>query len=228
MHLIILGVIIISLVYGPQLWARYIFRKYHKPQKHFPGTGGELARHLLNEFNLQTVKLEMTEKGDHYDPETQSVRLSPQYFNGKSLTSVAIAAHEVGHAIQHAQNHPMLTLRTKLVRTAQVAEKAGSFAIIAIPVVTLITHAPAAGMLMFLIAIGSMLVSTVVHLVTLPVEWDASFAKALPVLKSGKYINQHEIAATKKILQAAALTYVAGSLASLLNLWRWLTILRRR
>ena len=228
MHFIILGIIILGVVFGPQLWARYTFNRYNKQQDHFPGTGGELAQHLINKFELHSVKLETTDKGDHYDPESRTVRLSPQYFDGKSITAIAIAAHEVGHAVQHAQNHPMLNLRSRLVKTAFVAEKIGSLAIIAIPVITLITRAPSAGVLVFIIAIGSMLISTLVHLVTLPVEWDASFSKALPVLKSGKYINDQEVAATKKVLRAAALTYVAGSLASLLNLWRWLAVLRRR
>ena len=122
----------------------------------------------------------------------------------------------------------MLNLRSRLVKTAVVAEKIGSMAMIGIPILTLVTRAPSVGVLMFMVAIGSMLISTLVHLVTLPVEWDASFSKALPVLKSGNYINEREVAATEKILKAAALTYVAGSLASLLNLWRWLAISRRR
>ena len=228
MHFIIIGILILGVVFGPQLWARYTFKRYNQHQDHFPGTGGELARHLLNKFDLESVKLETTDKGDHYDPESRTVRLSPEYFNGKTLTAIAIAAHEVGHAVQHAQNHPMLNLRSRLVKTAVVAEKIGSMAMIGIPILTLVTRAPSVGALMFMVAIGSMLISTLVHLVTLPVEWDASFSKALPVLKSGNYINEREVAATEKILKAAALTYVAGSLASLLNLWRWLAILRRR
>ena len=80
---------------------------------------------------------------------------------------------------------------------------------------------------MFIVALGSMLVSTIVHLVTLPVEWDASFGKALPVLKAGNYINDNELKAAEKILRAASFTYVASSLASLLNLWRWISILKR-
>ena len=228
MHFIIIGLLIVSVVFGPQLWARYTFKRYNNHQDHFPGTGGELARHLLDKFELQAVGLETTDQGDHYDPESRTVRLSPEYFNAKSLTAIAIAAHEVGHAVQHAQNHPMLNLRSRLVKTAVIAEKIGSMAMIGIPVITLVTRAPSAGALMLIIAVGSMLVSTLVHLVTLPVEWDASFSKALPVLKSGKYISEQEIAATEKILKAAALTYVAGSLASLLNLWRWLAVLRRR
>ena len=228
MHFIILGTLLLGLLYAPQLWARYTFKKYSQQQEHFPGTGGELARHLLNEFELQSVSLEVTEQGDHYDPENRTVRLSSQNFNGKSLTAIAIAAHEVGHAIQHAQQHPLLSLRTKLINTAATAEKFSSLALIAIPVMTLITRSPSAGLLMFLVAISSMLLSIIIHLVTLPVELDASFSKALPILQKGGYISERESNAAKKILRAAALTYVASSLASLLNFWRWIAILRRR
>ena len=228
MHFIIFGLIIFAAIYGPQFWAKRVFAKYSQNQDHFPGTGGELARHLLDKVDLQHVKLEITETGDHYDPESKTVRLMESHFQGKSLTAIAIAAHEVGHAIQDAQNHPMLTLRTRLVKTAQAAEKIGSAAIIAAPVVTMLTRAPTVGALFFMIGIGSMFVNTVVHLVTLPVEWDASFGKALPMLKAGEYISKKEIQSSEQILKAAALTYVAGSLASLLNLWRWIAILRRR
>ncbi|MDH5257899.1 MAG: zinc metallopeptidase [Gammaproteobacteria bacterium] len=228
MHFLILGILIFAVIFGPQVWAKRTFARYNEPQDHFPGTGGELARHLLNEVNLHDVKLEETPIGDHYDPLSKTVRLTADNLNGKSLTAIAIAAHEVGHAIQDAQNHPMLKLRTRLVQTAQFAEKIGSVAIIAAPIVTMLTRAPAAGALFFMIGIGSMFISTLVHLVTLPVEWDASFGKALPMLKAGNYLKESEMQASEKILKAAALTYVAGSLASLLNLWRWIAILRRR
>ena len=228
MHFIILGILVFLVIFGPQIWAKRTFARYNTHQDHFPGTGGELARHLLNKNGLEEIKLEETETGDHYDPQSKTVRLTAQNLSGKSLTAIAIAAHEVGHAIQDSQNHPMLTLRTKLVATAQIAEKIGSAAIIAAPIATMITRSPAAGALFFMIGIGSMFVSTLVHLVTLPVEWDASFGKALPMLKAGEYLSDKEMLAANKILKAAALTYVAGSLASLLNLWRWIAILRRR
>ncbi len=227
MHFLILGLLIVGVVFGPQLWARYTLRRYNQPQPHLPGTGGELARHLLDQFDLQDVQVETTDRGDHYDPTSRTVRMTPEYFDGKSLTAIAIAAHEVGHAVQHAQHHPMLELRTRLVKTAAIAEKVGSVAMLTIPIITAVTQAPSAGLLMFAIGILSILVSTVVHLVTLPVEWDASFGKALPVLKAGKYISDKEYVAAKSVLRAAALTYVASSLASLLNLWRWIAVFRR-
>ena len=95
-----------------------------------------------------------------------------------------------------------------------------------IPVAALVTRSPAAGLLVFLIGFGSLFLTTLVHLVTLPVELDASFNKALPILAEG-YLEKRELPAARRILRAAALTYLAGSLASLLNLGRWLVLLRR-
>lgn len=227
MHLILLGMLLLLAIYGPQFWARAVFKRHSQPSPHFPGTGGELARHLLDKFELSHVGVEVTDIGDHYDPDARMVRLSEENFQSKSLTAITVAAHEVGHAVQHAQDHPMLILRSKLVRIAVTAEKFGSVAIIAMPFLTAFTRAPSVGLLMFIVALGSMLVSTVVHLITLPVEWDASFGKALPVLKAGNYINDNELKAAEKILRAASFTYVASSLASLLNLWRWISILKR-
>ncbi len=227
MHFIMLGFLLLLVIYGPQFWARTTFKRYSAPSPHFPGTGGELARHLLDKFDLQNVGVEISDIGDHYDPDAKTVRLSPDNYDKKSLTAITVAAHEVGHAVQDAQNHPMLTLRSKLVRIAVRAEKMGSIAIIAIPFVTAISRAPSLGLLLFIVALGSMLISTIVHLVTLPVEWDASFGKALPVLKAGNFIDNKELKGAEKILRAAAFTYVAGSLASLLNLWRWIAVLRR-
>ena len=94
--LIMAGIVI----FGPQLWTRRVFAQYRVPRPDYPGTGGELARHLLDRLDMKHIKVETTEKGDHYDPETKAVRLTPDNFSGKSLTAVTVAAHEVGHAIQ--------------------------------------------------------------------------------------------------------------------------------
>ncbi len=228
MHFVILALLIVALVFGPQFWARYIFRRHSRPRPEMPGTGGELARHLIERFGLEGVKVEVTELGDHYDPQSKTVRLQQQHYQGRSLTAIAIAAHEVGHAIQDHQNSPLLRSRTRLVGFAQWTEKAGSLAMMAIPVVSLLSRSPSAAALLFFLGIASLFVSTLVHLVTLPVEWDASFNKALPILREGNYIRPEDHKAVRKILKAAALTYVAASLASLLNLARWIAILRRR
>ncbi len=228
MYLIVIGVMLVIGMIAPHFWSRRIFDRYGENQDHFPGTGAELARHLLNKVGLEDVPVELIETGDHYDPQARVVRLSEGNHSGKSLTAISVAAHEVGHAIQDAENNPLLGLRTRMVKTAQVAESVGSAAIIAAPFAGLLAQTPTIGFGFFLVGIGSMFVTTAVHLVTLPVEWDASFGKALPMLKSGRYLNEDELKAAETILKAAALTYVAGSLASLLNLWRWIAILRRR
>lgn len=225
-YLIVL-VVIIAAIFGPQWWAHYTFRRYSAPREDIPGTGGELARHLLARMQLSEVAVEQSERGDHYDPTSRTVRLSPDNYAGRSLTAVAVAAHEVGHAIQHHNQEALLATRTRLVTLAHWGEKVGAALMFAIPVVTLVTRVPHSGLLFFLLGIASMGLATLVHLVTLPVEWDASFNRALPILLQGHYIEARDEAAVRSILRAAALTYVAASLASLLNLARWVAFLRR-
>lgn len=228
MHIVIIITLVLALLFGPQLWVRYVLSRYNKPLDRIPGTGAELAQHLVERFQLDGVKVEQAgNEGDHYDPVSKRVRLSPQNYDTNSLCAVAIAAHEVGHAIQHHRNEPLLALRHKLVHLAHVLQQLAGTMLVIIPVITLLTRAPSAGILMFIVGLGSMLAGTVVQLVTLPVEMDASFNKALPILKEGNYINKKDEKVIEKILRAAALTYLAGSLASLLNLWRWLAVFRK-
>lgn len=224
MFWIVIFLLALLLLVGPQFWTQRILKKYSAPRTDFPGTGGELAQHLIDKYQLN-VKLETTPAGDHYDPQTKTVRLLEQNFNGKSLTAVATAAHEVGHAIQHHQGMKLLLARTPLAKFAFVVERLAQIALISAPV--FLSFIPVAGRLALLVAVIGMIASTIVHLVTLPVEFDASFGKALPILKEGEYINADDHKAAKRILLACALTYVSAALASLLNIWRWLRFLRR-
>lgn len=222
-----LALLIALIIFGPQWWAKNIFKRYAVKQDHISGTGGELARHLLDRFDMEHVGVEETEEGgDHYDPEDKMVRLSPNNFNDNSLTAVSVAAHEVGHAIQDHNNEAKLSLRTNLVKLAQRSSKIGSVIMMIMPIVVIITRNPAAGLFFILAGLSSIAGAAVVHLVTLPVEWDASFGKALPILKAD-YIRDEDVAAVERILKAAALTYVAASLMSILNVWRWVALLRR-
>ncbi len=201
--------------------------KYNrKPEDNFPGNGSELARHLLDSFNLNTVKVEISAQGDHYDPGTRSVRLTGDKYNGRTLTAITTAAHEVGHAIQHATDDPLLRWRTRLVVVASTSQKLGSFLLFAAPLLTLATRAPSAGAITLVAAFLIMGMNVLVQLVTLPVELDASFKKALPLLKAG-YLTADQHRAAERILRAAALTYLSASLAGLLNFWRWLRVIRR-
>lgn len=228
MFYIILIVLLLALLFGPQIWVKHVLQKYNQPREHIPGNGAELARHLIERFEITGVEVEEAgNEGDHYDPINKKVRLSPDNYKQNSLTAVAVAAHEVGHAIQHHRNEPLLNLRTRLGQWAINAQRLSGGLLIIIPIVTALTRAPSAAMLMFLVGLGSMFLGTLVQMITLPVEIDASFGKALPILKNGKYINEEDEKAVTKILKAAAFTYLAGSLSSLLNLWRWLAVLRK-
>jgi Zn-dependent membrane protease YugP len=182
---------------------------------------------LLDRFELGDIKVEETDKGDHYDPIAKVVRLSADNYAGHSLTAVTVAAHEVGHAIQDARGEALFKTRQRLVGVALKGERVARVMLMAAPILLLLTRLPQAGALMLLIGVASMALGTVVHFVTLPVELDASYGKALPMLEEGDYLYDGDLPHARKILKAAALTYVAGSLASLLNLGRWLAVLRR-
>jgi Zn-dependent membrane protease YugP len=221
---IVLLVILVALIFLPQFWVQRVLKQHSNERTDFPGTGGEFARHLIKQQGLK-VKLETTEQGDHYDPTSKTVRLSHENFNGKSLTAVATAAHEVGHAIQHQQGMALLLLRSPLAKFAFYVERIAQVALLSTPV--FLSFLPGVGRLSLIVAIGGMLASTLVNLVTLPVEFNASFSKALPILKNGNYLGEKDYQSARKILLACALTYVSAALGSLLNIWRWLRFLRR-
>lgn len=218
----------IIIVFLPQLWIQWVIKRYSQTIDALPGTGGELAQHLINRYELEEVTVEQTDNGnDHYDPESKTIRLSEANFTGKSLAAVTIAAHEFGHALQHHTHYKPLLLRTKLAKTAAIAEKIASFILISLPFTLILVKVPAVSIIMLLAGITIMCLPIILHLFTLPVEFDASFNRALPVLSEGNYIPDSAMPIARKILSAAALTYVAASLASLLNFYRWWAILRR-
>jgi len=226
---LVLGVALLACIFLPSVWVKQVLRKYSKPADRYQtqGSGGALARHLLDRFDLKDIKVEATEAGDHFDPEAKAVRLSADNFSGHSLTAITVAAHEVGHAIQDARGEALFKTRQRLVSAAASGQKVASIMLIAAPLLSVLTRAPQTGALMLLIGVAAMSLGTLVHLVTLPVELDASFGKALPILEEGNYLQDGDLPHARRILKAAALTYVAGSLASLLNLGRWLAVLRR-
>lgn len=218
---------LLFLIYGPQLWVQWVLNRYNRQdEENFPGTGGELARHLLDRYELDEVGVEITDLGDHYDPAERVVRLTRDKFEGKTLTAITVAAHECGHALQHAAAEPMFMLRTRLAKVSLIAQRLGSFLLFAAPLSVLITRLPSAAAFNITGAFLIMGSAIVIHLLTLPVEIDASYKKALPLLASG-YLSEEQMPAARRILRAAAWTYVAASMASLLNFWRWLAVLRR-
>jgi len=227
MLLIVALVLMVVLVLGPQWWVKRVMDRHNRePEANFPGNGGELARHLLDRFGLHEVVVEVTEQGDHYDPDARAVRLTPDKYQGRTLTAITVAAHEVGHALQDAAAEPMFRWRSRLARVAVTAQRVGSFLLFAAPLLTVASRMPSPGLVSALGAFMIMGLGLVVQFATLPVELDASFRKALPLLRGG-YLEERQLPGARRILRAAAWTYVAGSLASLLNFWRWMQVLRR-
>ena len=216
------------LVFMPTLWVRWVMQRYSADLPDLPGTGGELAQHLIERLGLEGVGVETSDIGDHYDPENRMVRLTEGNWSGKSLTAVAVAAHEVGHAIQHHQNDARLNARTKLIPIVTVLGQLSVGVLTVAPIVGLLTRHPAPTLLIAGIGLSGLLFRMLLHLVTLPTEWDASFGKALPVLTEGKYISPEQEKVVRRVLGAAALTYFAAALADAFNLFRWASLLIRR
>ena len=227
MHILIILIVIMALVVGPQLWVKRVMERYSRPEDRYELNGAETARKLLDAHGLQSVQVESTDSGDHYDPMAKTVRLSAQNMISRSLTATSIAAHEVGHAVQDAGGYTPLKWRTRLVKWVSPIEKTGAALMMATPLIIGITRLPIAGLLMLLggfLTLGS---AVAVHLLTLPTEFDASFGRALPMLEEHGVLYEKDARHARKLLKAAAMTYVSASLMSLLNFARWWAILRR-
>lgn len=216
------------LVYCPSFWVRHVMSKYSQELADLPGTGGELAQHLVDRFKLDGIKVEETQPfRDHFDPKDQAVRLSPDNFNGRSLTAVAVAAHEVGHAIQFHRKEKIFELRSRYLPRAQMLNQAGIAIMFSFPIIGIVLRSPWAVGMVIGLSLLLQLAGALAYLIILPEEWDASFNKALPILIDGEYVNEKQFPAIRKILKAAALTYFAAALANVLNIGRWFMILRR-
>ena len=226
MVFLLLTLVVLAAIYGPFFWTKRILAKYNK-KEYLSNTGLEIARLLISEHNLTNIGIEETSIGDHYDPVDKKVRLSPDTFNKKSLSAVVSAAHEVGHAIQDSIGYKPFRLRTSFAEFAAKAAKVGAGLILVVPIITIIFRAPRAGLLMFIGGFVVLGLPVLLHLVTLPVEFDASFNKAIRMLEKGNYVPVEDLPAARTILFACAMTYVAAALADLLNIWRWIRILRR-
>lgn len=222
--LIILGILaLLALIFGPQYWVKSVMARHATDRPDFPGTGGELARHLLDEAGLADVGVEQTPEGtDHYDPIARVVRLSPGNLSGRSVTAVAVAAHEVGHAIQHRDGDPFLVTRTKWAAGLAGVDKIAFWMLISIPVVGLLIKSPLIAMLQIGAIIALLGGRVLMHVLTLPMEIDASFKRALPVLEHGGFLQGEDLTKARQVLKAAAGTYVASALATLLDVIRWI------
>ena len=182
-----------------------------------PFTGKELGLKLLKENKLENVLIEPIKQVDHYNPLEKKVRISEEKLNKKSITSIAVVAHEIGHAIQDKENYKPLLLRQKLIEKTIIFQRVGSFLlIIGLPSIFAITKSPFITFLAAILIMGCLSTNVVIHLITLPVEFDASFKRALPILQ--KYVPNENMRQCRSVLRAAAFTYLAQSIVSIFRL----------
>ena len=220
-HPVIIIIPAAALLFGPRLWVRHVLKQYDRKPEDFPATAGELARELLDRHHLHSVKVETTDIGDHYDHRDKTVRLNRAKIDRKTLTAVTTAAHEVAHALQDASGYGPFVWRIRLARAAQVTVEVGSLLLLAVPVTALVTRRPVPPVVVGSAAISVLGAGVATQLAALPSELDASFGRALPMLRDG-IISPHEVKDARKILVACSLTYIASSLAAVLSLWPWL------
>lgn len=223
MDALIIGLAVVLALAAPKLWARSIFYKYSRRRQDLPGTGGDLVRQLTHRLALRRVSLKSAQSRSHYDPETSSVHLTDHTMNNRSLTAVVRAAYEIGHALQHQRNSALAYFRHGLLTLARTGERLGSGALLAAPLVALFAP-PLAGLLLF-IALVSMVTGAAIHLVLLPIEWQASFHLAKPLLAEGRFVPHQEKAAVQQLLLACAFSQLAYALANLLDGRHWLKVL---
>jgi Predicted Zn-dependent protease len=203
-----------------QIKVKSTFAKYSKVRCSRGITGVQAAALLLKINNINNVKIEAVRGSlsDHYDPSALRLRLSEPVYNVPSIAAVGVAAHETGHAIQHAVHWGPLALRSTLVPVANFGSTLGPWLAIA-------------GLAVFppLYLVGIILYSAAVlfYIITLPVEFNAS-ARAIAILRANKVLNENELKGVKKVLTAAALTYVASALTAIMSLLRLILLANRR
>jgi Zn-dependent membrane protease YugP len=169
----------------------------------------------------------MTDKGDHYDPQDKAVRLLKQHHDGQvRCRPLRLRRTKWRTRCRMRRGERKLSLRQELAQVAVWTDRAAGVFFIAAPFLAALARTPAALFLVIGIGVALLGVRVLVTLVTLPVEYDASFSKALPILKAGRYVDENDMPAIRSVLRAAALTYVAGALISLVNLARWVRLLR--
>ncbi len=192
------------------------YNRYHKIQNARGLTGAETARRILDLNGLTHVQIERVSGNlsDHYDPSANVVRLSDSVYSQTSVAALGVAAHECGHAVQHAQNYAPVLIRSRLVPIASFCSRAWYFIFILGLLATNLL-----GSTLLWIAVLLFAAVALFQLVTLPVEFDAS-RRALQILETQGFLEGNEVSGAKKVLTAAALTYVAALLQSLAQLLR--------
>jgi len=214
--------ILIFIAFGIAMWAqskvKSNFERYAKVGAKAQVTGLQVARKLLDEHGLYDVKVELSKHGslsDHYDPTKRIVRLSQPVYSRASVASLSIAAHEVGHAIQHAEGYAMLKVRSALFPAANLGSRSAPILLI---LGFVMSFPPLIG-----VGIGLFSVAVLFQLATLPVEFDASNRAKKELYRLG-FVSETEKTGVNRVLNAAALTYVASAAIAALQLLKFIMI----
>ena len=221
MHPAVVVIPVVALVLGPKLWVRHILQQHNRSEQEFPLEAQQLARELLDCAGLGAVTVEGTDIGDHYDPATKTVRLSRDKYGRRTLTALTTAAHEVAHAQQDADGYLPFVWRQGLGRVAQVTGELGSVVLISVPAAALFTRTSVPPALIVGTALAMLGTGIAAQLAAVPTELDASFGRALPMLRDG-HLDPGQVQAAHKILFACSLTYLASSFASIVTVWPWI------
>lgn len=214
------GFILIALLVS--LWAQFYVKKNYTKYRQVNNvrglTGAQVARYILDSKGLHHVQVILSPHGqlsDHYDPRTKTVALSRDVYAGQSIASLAVASHEVGHAIQDAEDYMFLSLRNRLLPLAMVSSQLSYLPI----AIGFLADIPS----LFNIGILMLMVIAVFQLVTLPLEFNAS-SRALNILESESYLIQSEVNGARKMLTSAALTYVAALFGTMMTILRYISL----
>ncbi|MCI1269333.1 MAG: zinc metallopeptidase [Ruminococcus sp.] len=221
-----MDILLVLISFLVAMWASFnvssTYKKFSKVNNSRGYTADEIARKILDDNGLSNVSIERISGNltDHYDPRSNVVRLSDSVYGKTSVAAIGVAAHECGHAVQHAQGYAPMQIRSAVIPLTQI----GSQLAYPLVLIGLIFSS-----MQFLVPIGIWLFVAVVffQLITLPVEFNAS-SRALNTLENSAYLDREEVAQAKKVLVAAALTYVAALFTAIAQLIRLIGISNRR
>ncbi|MCB9882410.1 MAG: zinc metallopeptidase [Planctomycetes bacterium] len=213
------------LSFGASALVKSTFAKYSQFTTRSGMTGADVARRILADNGIHDVRVERVpgHLSDHYDPTNKVLRLSEAVYDQRNMAAFGVAAHEVGHAIQHATGYAPLKFRSAWVPLANIGSNLGIWVVF----LSLVMGAARGAGLPFiigLVGLGLFACATVFTLITLPVEFDAS-KRAIVALENGGYTTTEEVEGARKVLNAAAMTYVAAAAASILQLLYWASLL---
>jgi len=199
------------------------FNKYSQLKSRRGRTGADIARELLRNNGIYDVEVELGRGHltDHYDPRSKRVVLSESVYSSTSIAAISVAAHEVGHALQHDQGYIALNLRSMILPVANIGSR------MAFPLLLFGLMMGEGGMLLIDLGILLFACAVLFQIITLPVEFNAS-SRAIAVLSDGMYLDEEEVRPARKVLNAAAMTYVAATFMALMQLLRMLALSGRR